>query len=138
MASYEDNYRIRMNKFKDQLWNQLEIIPDLSSDIQSNVLAYLLELACQAQHIANIQLGRNALWKLPREWLLAHIEIAAEPLLQLQEEWEFRRLLEVFWELDRELVRKYANQGLKSQNPDIREASEDFLEMLRSDRRWPY
>jgi hypothetical protein len=64
------------------------------------VLSYFLELACQAQNMLNIELGRASLVTLPRKWLLEKIEAAAKPLLDTNDEWEYRRLLEVYWKLD--------------------------------------
>jgi hypothetical protein len=79
-------------------------------------------------------LGRTALWAIPRTWLLDHIEAAAEPLLQLEEDWEYRRLIELYWHLDIPLVRRLAIHGLASQNSDIREAASECLEKLTQHR----
>ena len=93
-------------------------------------MLYLLELAYQCQHYKNIELGRAALMKLPRTWLLACIEEIAKPLLDLSDEWEFLWLLEVYRSLDKTLVERTAHYGLTSQNVDIRETSQEFLDKL--------
>ncbi len=130
MHSYEVKYRQKMNCFRDQLWNQLTIIPTLDLDLQKAVLSYLIELACQSQNDINIEIGRQALLNIPRQWLLSHIESITEPLYKLEDSWEYRRLLELYWLLNKELARKLAVQGLNNRNLDIEEAAKDFLENL--------
>jgi hypothetical protein len=43
-----------MNAFQAGLWEHLDAVPTLAPQIREAVLQYLLELACQAQNIANI------------------------------------------------------------------------------------
>jgi hypothetical protein len=105
-------------------------VPTLNPSTGDAVLSYLLELACQAQNMRNIELGRTALLALPRAWLLDRIEAAAEPLLELGDEWEYRRLGEVYLGLDQELVRGLIARGRDSQDEGIKEAAEDFLQAL--------
>jgi len=93
-------------------------------------LGEYLELACQAQNTANIERGRRGILSLPRAWTVAHIEAAAEPLLQTNDEWEWRRLLEVYERLDEALLRKLAVRATSHQDPDIREAGQDILDWL--------
>ena len=125
---YEINYRNQMDAFQKDLWAHLDLTPTLPTDTGHAILAYLLELACQAQNELNIELGRKALLALPRMWLLEHIEEDAEPLIQLNDEWEYRRLLELYSMLDNMLARKLALRGINNSDIGIREACQDFLE----------
>ena len=124
--SYDRSYKKQMDAFPKGLWSQLELIPMLEPDVRKDIIQYLLELACQCQNMRNITLGRESLWSLPREWLIQHIESYAEPLLQLEDEWEYRRLAEVYEGLDGDLLRRLIARGLESRNPDIREAAADY------------
>ena len=130
LHSYEINYRNQMDAFQKDLWAHLDLTPTLPTDTGHAVLTYLLELACQSQNVLNIELGRKALLALPRMWLLAHIEEDAEPLVQLNDEWEYRRLLEVYSKLDSTLTRKLAMRGIDNSDIGIREACKDFLDTL--------
>lgn len=127
--SYEQLYRRRMDSFQTGLWQHLDTVPLLAESLAMEILGYLLELACQATHIENIMLGRTALLAIPRHWLLTHVEAAAEPLLLLNDDWGYRRLLEVYHSLDAGLTAKLVSRGLVSDNLDIREAAQDFLEI---------
>jgi hypothetical protein len=76
---------------------------------------------------------REAILSMPRKWVVANIEESAEPLLQGGNHEEYRRLLELFIELDRELTRKLALRALQSKDADIREAGMDFIEALENE-----
>ncbi len=130
LSPYDLAYRRQMDHYHPRLWAQLDGVPLLEPGVGAQVVSFLLELACQSQHMRNIELGREALQAIPRDWLMAHLEQAAEHLLHLNEEWEYRRLLELYWGLDRELTRRLATQGLESANPDIRLAGQEFLDKL--------
>jgi len=92
--------------------------------------AYLLELACQSQNIKNIQVGRIAILSLSREWAVREIEIFAEPLIRLEDEWEYRHLGELYEKLDVGLLRRLVARGLVSRNPAIRETAHELLEWV--------
>ena len=62
---------------------------------------------------------------MPRDQVLRDIERVAADCLSPDEEWEFRRLLEVYEELDRGLLLRLIEIGLASENAGVREAAED-------------
>lgn len=126
-SSYDRELQRHLDAYHLGLSADLSLIQSLDAGIVINVLTYLLELACQAQNIRNIELGREALLSLPREWLLERIEMASKPLLELNEEWEYRRLMEIYLSLDNQLARKLVNLGLNSSNHDVNDAATDYL-----------
>jgi hypothetical protein len=76
------------------------------------------------------QAVREIILALPRDWVLAHIETVAEPLLQQGTYDEYRRLLELYIQLGYNLTHRLATRAAKDPDPDIREAGEEFLEAL--------
>lgn len=70
---------------------------------------------------------REAIKSLPREWVIEHIEQVAEPLLMKGTYDEYRRLLELYVEIDPELTRRLAKRAIQSSDLDIREAGQDFI-----------
>lgn len=76
---------------------------------------------------ADVQLGRNVILSLPRQWVLERIERVADPLLRGGDEEEYRRLLELYREIDPDLTRRLARRATEHENSDVREAGEDFL-----------
>jgi hypothetical protein len=74
---------------------------------------------------------RDAILSLPREWVIGNIEAAVEPLLRKGTYEEYRRLLELLIEIDRDIALNFAHQAAEHPDHDIREGGEDFLERLR-------
>jgi hypothetical protein len=79
----------------------------------------------------SVQVPRDIIASLPRDWVLSHIEQEAEPLLRQGSYDEYRRLLELFELLDRDLTLRLARRAAAHSDPDIREAGEDFLGKLK-------
>jgi hypothetical protein len=125
--SYDTEFRRQLDALYEGLSANLELLPILPSETSEAVLTYLLELACQAQNTRNIDLGRMALLRLPTGWLVERIEQIAEPLLQLNDEWEYRRLLEVYERLDSALTQRLAARGMNSDQPDIRATAQEYF-----------
>jgi hypothetical protein len=74
---------------------------------------------------------RDIIKSLPREWVLENIEAHAEPLLSEGTYDEYRRLMELYYELDPALALKLANRAITSSDPDIQEAGEDTIEWVK-------
>lgn len=123
---YDERLIQILEAIRPGLAHQLDTAPSLDDSQTAQLLEALLECACSAQNSRNINLGRDGLVALPRAWLLARIEAAAEPYVQCNDDWEYRRLLEVYAQLDPVLVQRLVQRGLDHPNPEIREAAEDF------------
>src|SRR5947209_6262640 len=91
----------------------------------------LLNLASVSH--GDIGLVREAIHTLPREWVLSNIEKSAEPLLQNGTDEEYRRLLELYIEFDRDLTYRLAERALRSDDEDIRAAGEDAMKWLKNE-----
>lgn len=75
---------------------------------------------------------REIIHTLSKEWVISRIEQAADPLLENGTYDEYRRFLELYFELDEELTRKLAQRAIQSTDYDIHEAGEDFLSKIGS------
>jgi hypothetical protein len=95
-------------------------------DLSLDALREAVQLACQAQNVGRILAGRRGVLDMPRPWVLAHVERVAAEALDLSDEWEYRRLLELADLLDAGLVQRLVRLGLGSGDPNVREAAEDF------------
>lgn len=124
--SYVSVYRDSLNKLHPDLADNLHSLPTLEQSVASLAVQFLLALACQASNSANIQLGRDGLESIPRNWLLSTIEREAQIVLDMDDEWEYRRLSEVYFELDVDLAKKLARLGQKSKNEEVVEAATDL------------
>jgi hypothetical protein len=71
--------------------------------------------------------ARELILSLPRDLVLRQIEALTEPLLRDGTYDEYRRFLELYQLLDRDLMLSLARRAAAHEDPDIREAGEDFL-----------
>jgi hypothetical protein len=76
---------------------------------------------------------RKTILSFPKDWVLSRIEAEAEKYLAEGTYDEYRRFLELYYDLDLNLTRKLALRAVESDDADIKEAGEDALEWLRSD-----
>lgn len=78
----------------------------------------------------SIQSIRKIIKSLPRDWVLTNIEKSAEPILLKGDYDEYRRLLELYIELDYSLTLRLATRAVYHEDQDIKEAGEDFIRKL--------
>lgn len=111
----------------------LDVVPYLTISERLQLYGDLVFLASFAH--GTIQAVRHLILSLPREWVLQTLEQQAEPLLRDGTYDEYRRFLELYELLDRELTLRLARRAAAHADPDIREAGEDFLEKLMPSQR---
>jgi hypothetical protein len=77
-------------------------------------------------------------WKvilsLPKDFLLANIEKSAETVLSnaTQDAYvEYRCLLGLYFQIDYQLTYRLAQRALQSEDEDVRDAGEDYMELLK-------
>lgn len=93
-----------------------------------NSLHEALPRACQAQNMRWITQGRTWIWSLPRHWLIRNLPDVALRVLDLNEEWEYRRFLEVLHPIDQGLFERFIEMGASNSDPEIRETAADLRE----------
>lgn len=120
-----------MHEFHPYLWKNPELMPTLDPDVAKRVLKYLLS-CCGCQNDMNIMIGRMSILAMPREWVIRNIQDAAEFLYEEEyDDWEYRRLGEIYLELDHDLLRAHIKRGSMSTDPLIVEAAQDFSEISK-------
>lgn len=104
-------------------------LPSLTIEELEQLFAELLFLASFVH--GQLQQVRSTILRIPKEWILEHIEQESEPLLKNGTYEEYRRLLELYLSLNAELTRKLAERAAANSDPDIKEVGDDFLEKLK-------
>jgi hypothetical protein len=108
------------------------------------IAIHLLQYLSQSEHLqlfdelvylssfshGSIEAVRQVILAMPRDWVLENIEQTTEPLLKNGTYDEYRRLLELYLELDPEITLKLAQRAIKHEDPDIREVGVDFINKL--------
>lgn len=108
----------------------LRLIEYLNLEERQSLFDDLVDLASVSH--SDLELCRKVILSLPKTWLLANIEKRTEPLLQDGTDEEYRRLLELYIDIDRELTQRLAIRALQQDDPDIREVGEDFQNYLEN------
>ncbi len=132
MSPYLEAVVAKVNSFSDDLWDNLDHVPKLPADAGKSLLTHFIELSCQCQNVANINLGRHAILSLPRDWVTSKIQSVANEQLDLNVEWEYRRLLELYKQLDKDLCNAQIALGLSSRDPEIVAAAVEFRDHMKA------
>lgn len=126
-----------MNRYEEQLYKELDDIngfrhgdiknldryPAKTADM---VLKTLLEWACQPQNDTAIELGRKKILEINGNWLRLHMIRCAESCLDLSDEWEYRRFVELVVLAAPDLKAPVLALGENSENAEIRETVDDY------------
>lgn len=107
-------------------FSNLENIEDFGQEKACHVLKVLIENSCLATNVGVITAGRELTKRVPKSFLIKNIESQIESSLDLSDEWDYRRLLELLDIVLPELTNKYVQIGLKMDG-DIKEAAEDWF-----------
>lgn len=91
-----------------------------------NDLEISLGKACDASNAPIITEGRKEILSMPKDFVIQNVHKIAEKILDLNDEWHFRRLLELYSELNDTLLYNLIEIGLKNPNIEIVEAANDF------------
>jgi len=122
-SQYARLFRRRLNSYADRLADDLGAVRSLPNATAHSVLQLLLAAACQAQGMEANDLGAWGIRSLPRQWVLQHIEQLVAKTLNLDDDYEFRRLLDVYRNLDDGLVNRLVDRGLASDEEDVRDVA---------------
>jgi hypothetical protein len=132
----DDQYDINFQRFLNSHHPDLLVRPELIEQLEfaqgREILSEFIELACQCQNIRNIELGRAGIWMLPKKWVLECIEEVVELMLYQGDEWEYLRLIEVYWHIDKSLVNRLAMRCLDCCDSEIQELGKDCLAKLNN------
>src|SRR6516165_9673291 len=109
-SPYLEQLEKRLHAVSPGIYQRLPDLDQLPKSKALEVVVILLTNACQSQNEENIRLGRNGLEAIPPSWLQTILPEAIEKSLNLDDEWEYRRLLEVIHDLLPELLPGYVNR----------------------------
>ena len=109
--------------FKKMRWLHVNPYPHAISGLR-----FLIQEACCPTNDWLIIRGREGILRIDRIWRLEHILEEAKECIDLTDDWEYRRFLELVELSAFELLPEVILIGKDSDNEDIREASQDFRE----------
>ena len=115
-----------INKILPNAYNYIEDISSLPAEIASKIFLILIEYACLSQNIDLIISARYNISKIPSDWIVKQLPKVSKKIICFDDEWEYRRLLELISEISLELLKWAIAEGYNSQNEEVKEAAEDF------------
>lgn len=95
-------------------------------DVAKAVVKLLVENACQGQNISGIELARNNLKKVNKDWLKKYFFDITRECIDYSDDWEYRRLLELADEILPDVIKDIINVNINSDDEAILEIIEDF------------
>jgi hypothetical protein len=108
----------------------LKFINHLTKSEHQSLFDELIKLASVGH--SDIELVRKAILSLDTTWLLENIETHAELILENGADEEYRRLLELYIQLDDKLTQRLVAKALQHSDIDIQEVGEDFESYLKA------
>lgn len=106
--------------------SRLDRIGELPDGAGRRIVDALLKQACESQHLGKIISARKALLRLPRAWLSGALQDAINAVVDLGDEWEYRRLIELLKELNLPLLDTYLDYGIAAGSGAVFEAAMDL------------
>ena len=125
LAPYGQQLLSRLKALHPDLPGDIETLCDSNPSLAETLIVEGLQLACDSQHAANIELGRALLLAIPRRLLERRVLLVARATLDLSESWSARRLLEILHEVDSALLEEFATELLSSGVDELMEAGRD-------------
>jgi hypothetical protein len=103
----------------------LEIVAMLPLEERKELLPDLLAVAAYAG--AHMVRAQELILSFPKDWLLINIDAAASPILEQGDAEEFRRILELYSQIESTLLARLVERASSHPDPDVRAAAEDFM-----------
>lgn len=129
MASWQElkiDYEI--NQISPNISTRLVDIKRIPTGLGIKILTILIEWACQPQNTHPIEIARKKIKTIPSDWLIEHLPNVAKTAICFDDEWEYRRLLELLSEEIPKLLDWGIELGINSKNEGIKEAANNYKE----------
>jgi len=108
---YELNIRKALDKILPGAYDNIEKIGGFPTEIRKNILEILIKYACESQNVTAIMLARDRIKKIPSSCLSCIFLEALDAVIDFQDEWEYRRLLELVKEAVPDLLTLFIDRG---------------------------
>jgi hypothetical protein len=104
---FREDLHLKIDSVSPGASGRLDRIDEFPDSAGRAIVKVLLRQACESQHVGHIASAREALLRLPRAWRSSVLPDAIEGVVDLGDEWEYRRLIELLKELNSERFDSY-------------------------------
>lgn len=128
---YEQRIIGEIENIEKGAFSKIAHLDNMDAAVSLAILKTLISFACTPTTVAYILFSLNLIHNFPEYWLVEHLPTVVEEILNIEDEWEFRRLLECIEHIPT-LIDYYISLGLKSINVEVIEAANDFKQKIVS------
>jgi len=125
-SPHEHALAVALNLAYPGAYSRLDQLETLPEEVHEKIMEVLVTRACQSQHIGTIDSSRRAIGRVSPALRHTLLPRTIDRSLDFDDEWEFRRAVELLRDIEPSLLAQYRARGLQSPNPDIREAAKEF------------
>ena len=135
-SQFKRSFRSKLDSFGKNISSDPGAVRFLEEPTKREVLAFLIVSACASQSVDANKAGMECIARLPMRWTIQAVEEAAKKALDFDDDYEYRRLLDVYdylrtrWSGEKTqvqmLIDRLVEVGLASGNQDVREDAEAF------------
>lgn len=100
--------------------------------IATGIIGKFVSWACRPTNIMPISIARNCLKQFPADWVSEKIKQTVFNSIDINDYWDYRRLLEITEIISADLLKWAITLGEKSDDFDIIEAVSDFKERIQT------
>lgn len=130
-SSHEKFLRDRIEAILPGSYVDLERLDSMPDRQARLIVSTILSFACDAQNIMAITAGRYAFARLPPTWLSRNFMSVASTTIDFEDEWQYRRLLELLEGAGSREKSSCVAIGLASNDPEIVAAADEFLDLKK-------
>jgi hypothetical protein len=103
----------------------LRILLILDDSVKRDLFFELVDLASVGH--SDIELCREVIKSIhQRDWVVSNIERCVSEILQHGTDEEYRRIAELYLDLDKMLLKKHIHRALRHEDRDVKEVGQDF------------
>lgn len=126
MNQYEEWFMEEIQSIHGFKYEDIKYLDKYPYLISRGVLKILIENACLGQNYAPIELARIKISDINAEWLKLNLLDVANSCIDFEDEWEYRRLVELIIDVIPELKNDILMIGANLGNKEVQEVVEDF------------
>lgn len=113
-----------------ELYFDADAIMNESNEVAEKIVSSLLFWACNPTNVSPILTARKCLTQFPVEWISDKIKTVVTTTIDISDDWDYRRLLELSELISNDMLSWSLNLMKDSDDDEIKEAISDFKELL--------
>ena len=133
MYDYEKMIADDINQIANkEIYFQPDKILREPDSIATDIIGKFVSWACRPQNVLPISIARDCLKQFPTDWVSLKIKQTVFDSIDINDYWDYRRLLELSEIISTDLLKWAITLGEKSDDFDIIDAVDDYKERIQT------